>query len=171
MSSQQPQLQSNKQWFLLYCKARDERRAQENLANQGIESYFPQIEVEKIRRGKKVRLEEALFPSYLFVLLDTSSSNFNAVRSTRGVVDFVKCGAAYMKVAETLVAELKSGQHHLGVRCQLPDAGTEVEISHGPFKGLTGIFQKSDGLERSMLLIKMLNQENEVSIANRDLAL
>lgn len=163
--------QSNSQWYLLYCKSRDEHRAQQHLANQHIESYLPLIQVQKIRRGKKVLVEEALFPSYLFVHLNPEHSNFNAIRSTRGVIDFVKCGAAYIKVATQLIDTLKQNSERGGTQCQLPESGDEVEISQGPFKGLTGIYQKADGLERSMILIKMLNQDNEVSIANTDLSI
>ena len=161
----------HKQWYLLYCKSRDEQRAQQNLKNQFIESYYPLLHVERIKRGKKVLVEEALFPSYLFVLLDTLSTNFNAVRSTRGVIDFVKCGAAYLKVDSSLVLSLKNQAFVKDTVTHLPSPGSEVEVCEGPFKGLKGIYQKEDGLERSMLLIKMLNQESEISIANTDILL
>ena len=37
----------SKQWFVVYCKSREELRAQQNLENQGIPSFFsknPQAE-------------------------------------------------------------------------------------------------------------------------------
>lgn len=79
-------------WFLLYCKGKEEQRAVDNLKNQGIESFFVSIPIEKIIRGKKAIREVPLFPNYVFVKLDIKNDNFNSVRSTRGVVNFIKCG-------------------------------------------------------------------------------
>jgi len=40
-------------------------RALENLQRQGDECYCPQILIEKLSRGKRTEVEEALFPGYL----------------------------------------------------------------------------------------------------------
>ena len=63
----------NNQWFLVRCKAKQEQRASLNFANQSIASYYPIIDVVKVRRGKKQVVREALFPGYIFVYLDPSS--------------------------------------------------------------------------------------------------
>ena len=47
--------------------------------------------------------------------------------------------------------------------------GDKVEILSGSFQGLTAIFEAQDGLERSMLLLKVLNQENKISFSNKDI--
>ena len=47
------------------------------------------------------------------------------------------------------------------------NAGDKVEINEGPFKGLGAIYKTKDGLERSILLITMLGQQNEVAVENQ----
>lgn len=159
-------------WYLMYCKAKEEQRAVDNLRHQGIEGYFPTMPVEKIQRGKRIQVDAPLFPNYLFVKLDEARDNFNSVRSTRGIVDFVKFGIKYTRVPTSLVKELQNRADDL---CEqecphlVPfNSGDRVFIESGPFKGVDAIYQCQDGLERSVLLLTLLNQENEVSIANQD---
>ena len=59
-----------KRWYLLYCKRGDQKRAQQHLENQGVECFYPQIDVKKVVRGKEKQVKEPLFPSYIFVRFD-----------------------------------------------------------------------------------------------------
>ena len=45
-------------WLLLQVKPRQELRALENLERQKGECYCPQIQVERVRRGKRIKVEE-----------------------------------------------------------------------------------------------------------------
>ena len=156
-------------WFLLYCKAREEQRAVDNLKQQNIESFFVSIPIEKIIRGKKVIKEVALFPNYIFVNLNTKSDNFNSVRSTRGVVNFVKCGIEYIKVPTSLITSLQT-YHEKKVAFKFENGDT-LFIDNGPLQGLNAIYQCSDGLERSIILVNMLQEQSKVSISNTDIKL
>ena len=161
----------SEQWFVAYCKSREELRAQQNLANQGIHSFFPKIRKHKIVKRKKVVVEEALFPSYLFIRIDQENSNFPRIRSTRGINDFVKFGNQIAQVPDTLISQLEKicySINDLDVDTPpLLQNGDKVEILTGSFKGLTAIFKEPDGLGRSILLLKLLNQENTVSFCNK----
>ena len=163
----------SKQWFVVYCKSREELRAQQNLENQGIHSFFPKIRKQKIIRGKKTVVEEALFPSYLFVFVDQEDSHFPRIRSTRGINDFVRFGNKIASVSEKLIKRLEGACHsinELEVDTEsLLKNGDKVEILSGSFQGLTAIFKEQDGLNRSMLLLKVLNQENKISFSNKDI--
>jgi len=157
----------------MYCKSREESRAQQNLANQGIHSFFPKIFKEKRLRGKKTTVEDALFPSYLFVFADAEHENFSRIRSTRGINDFVRFGPNIANIPAVQIELLKDLCHAHNKFQPEPELllknGDKVEISNGAFKGLTAIFDVKDGLERSMLLINILNQENQVSFKNSHL--
>ncbi|WP_434341243.1 transcription/translation regulatory transformer protein RfaH [Motilimonas cestriensis] len=157
-------------WYLLYCKPKEEAKASLHLANQGIESFYPTINIEKCVRGKKKLVVEILFPSYLFVNIDPLRDNFNAIRSTRGVNDFVKFGGRYASVAADLVEYLSTSidqdQHAQRVLTQLPTPGDKMRVESGPFAGLEAIYQCNDGLERSVLLIKLINQWQKISLPN-----
>jgi transcriptional antiterminator RfaH len=45
--------------------------------------------------------------------------------------------------------------------------GDTVELTQGSLKGLKAIYQAKDGLERSILMVKMLGQESKVIISNQ----
>ncbi|WP_284202740.1 transcription/translation regulatory transformer protein RfaH [Psychromonas marina] len=163
----------NKQWFIVYCKSREENRASLHLQNQEITSFFPKIKKEKVMRGKKTIVEDPLFPSYLFINIDQMDGNFSRIRSTRGINDFIRFGGQIATVPDKLIEQLKSLCHvlnDLDVDTQsLFKNGDEIEITKGAFKGATAIFACEDGLERSMLLLKVLNQEKSISFPNKDI--
>ncbi|WP_237467744.1 transcription termination/antitermination NusG family protein [Vibrio stylophorae] len=79
-------------WHLDYCKQGEQKRAVLNLERQGGRCFYPQIKVEKISKGRCIQRLEPLFPCYLFVLFDPNKIAYTSIRSTRGVVDFVRQG-------------------------------------------------------------------------------
>ena len=165
-------MEIKKEWYLLFCKGKEEARAQVNLKNQGFDSFYPTMKIEGKVRSKLVYKDVVIFPNYLFVEIDTLAANFNSIRSTRGVIDFVKCGAHYTKVPANLVAELKEKQQcrdKSEIEVTLFTEGEKVIIQNGAFKGIEAIYQCKDGLERSMLLINLINKTTAMSVANAEI--
>ncbi|PJC85486.1 transcription/translation regulatory transformer protein RfaH [Vibrio sp. HA2012] len=163
-----------KRWYLLYCKRGDQNRAKSHLENQGVECYYPEIEVEKIVRGKRQRIHEPLFPSYVFVRFDYEEGpSFTTIRSTRGVVDFIRQGRYPQEVRGELVHELRLHEESGEVMLTgfLPEKGQPVHIKEGQFSGVEALYHEADGEKRSILLIKLINQTVPVSIDNRDIEL
>ncbi|MBW3694439.1 transcription/translation regulatory transformer protein RfaH [Vibrio sp. T187] len=163
-----------KRWYLLYCKRGEQNRARLHLENQNIECFYPQIEVEKIVRGKRKVVEEPLFPSYMFVRFDYENGpSFTTVRSTRGVVDFIRFGALPHEIQGDLVYELKLVEQEVveTVKEYLPEEGQMIRVKSGQFSGIDAIYMEQDGEARSIMLVKMINQVVPVSIDNKDLDL
>ncbi|TWX72946.1 transcription/translation regulatory transformer protein RfaH [Colwellia sp. C1TZA3] len=158
-------------WFLLTSKSREEQRAFDNLTNQGLDVFLPKVAKIKKRQGVKSLALEPLFPNYLFIYLDQSEANFNAIRSTRGVGHFVRFGLNLATLSESLIQQIKqniAGNDNKSLDDLLSyQQGETVQVTQGPFKGLEAIYKTKDGLERCILLIKMLGQENEVIIENQ----
>ena len=96
-------LNQNNQWFLVRCKTKQEQRASFNLDNQSIASYYPLVDVVKVRRGKKQVVREALFPGYIFVYLDPSSILASKVKNTLGVCDYVRFSCKPQVVPDSLL--------------------------------------------------------------------
>ncbi|WP_068714280.1 transcription/translation regulatory transformer protein RfaH [Vibrio tritonius] len=163
-----------KRWYLLYCKRGEQMRAKLHLENQGVDCYYPEVVVEKIVRNKRQKVKEPLFPSYVFVRFDYEQGpTFTAVRSTRGVVDFIRFGATPKELNGELISELKlvEEEHQQFVEDSGPLKGQVIEVTGGQFAGIEAIYQEPDGETRSIMLIKLINQNVEISVANRDLAL
>jgi len=162
---------SQDSWFLAAAKSKQELRAVEQLKNQGINAFCPMIKVEKLQRGKKKIIEEALFCGYLFVNLSTDSPRWHKVRSTRGIRDWVRFAGEVAKLPIDLVNNLiemttKTDQQVIISRF---NQGQKVRILSGPFSGLKGIYDKDDGELRSMILVDFLGQTNRLKIANEQI--
>jgi len=165
---------STPNWLLLQVKPRQEMRALENLERQNGECYCPQIWVEKLSRGKRIHVEEALFPGYLFINAQPALNGltYTSIRSSRGVSKIVGFGVEPIKVPETLITQIKLREHMSLASGSTPSApdvpqtGDSINILDGPFKGLKAVFSHADGALRSIVLISLLNQQSPTSLAN-----
>ncbi len=144
-----------------------------HLENQGVECFYPEIELEKILRGKKQMVSEPLFPSYIFVYFDFEQGpTFTTIRSTRGVSDFIRFGLHPKVIDPTLIEELRLFEpNEFATQTNLPKKGTKIKIKSGQFAGIEAIYQESDGEKRSIMLVNMINKPVPMSIDNRDLQL
>lgn len=161
-----------KRWYLLYCKRGDQARAKGHLENQGVECYYPVVEISKVVRGKRQTVTEPLFASYMFVYFDYEvGPSFTSLRSTRGVVDFIRQGRYPQEVRSSIVDEIKAYEEQVDgpLPSKLPKPGQEVRITEGQFSDVAAIYQESDGEKRSILLITLMNQKVPVSVDNRDI--
>lgn len=160
-----------KRWYLLYCKRGEQQRAKIHLENQNVECFYPEVRVEKILRGKRQMVQVPLFPSYMFVRFDFEKGpSFTTVRSTRGVVDFVRLGPHPRELQGDLIFQLKQFDYEQlkGVSKQLPEKGQVVRVARGQFAGIEAIYQEPDGDARSIMLVKMISQQVPMSIGNSD---
>lgn len=163
-----------KTWYLLYCKRGEQQRAKSHLENQGVVCYYPEVQIEKVRRGKVQSINEPLFPNYVFVKFDYQKGpSFTSVRSTRGVVDFIRTGAMPTEVNPDLIYDLQQFDQGPGKQkeVQLPQIGDVVRVKAGQFAGVDAIFHEADGEKRSIMLVNLINCPTAVSIDNRDLEL
>lgn len=156
-----------KNWYLVFCKPRQERRAQVNLTRQGYSTYLPKMLNRRRRRGQWVDVVEAMFPRYLFIHLDDLADNWGPIRSTFGVTRMVRFRDKIPAVPEALVAGLLAREtdqgYHLGPVSE-PKMGARMRILHGPMAGLEGILAARSGSERVRILLNMLGQEVQVQI-------
>ncbi|MEH6388820.1 MAG: transcription/translation regulatory transformer protein RfaH [Pseudomonas profundi] len=154
---------SNLQWYVVQCKARQEARAEDNLRNQHIPCYRPVRTVEAIRHGKRVLIEEALFPGYVFVHLCRLTDSWHTIRSTRGVLRLVAFADTPVPVASGLIDQIKQ---RLAATTDHPlfEPGSPVTLTEGPFKDLDAIFSKADGEERVIILLNVLQRQQTLSV-------
>lgn len=159
-------------WYLAAAKPRQELRAVENLKNQGITCFCPQVKIERLVRGKKVVKQEALFSGYLFICLSPQDPNWHKVRSTRGIRDWIRFSGIVAKLPADLIDKLikvETAKENWVINRIEP--GEKVRILEGPFAGLQAIFEKEDGEKRSMILIEFLGKTNRVMVDNEQIVL
>jgi len=65
----------NRYWYALYTRPRFEKKVDLQLKELKIESYLPIRTVTKYWSDRKKRIDEPLFPSYIFVFATLKDNN------------------------------------------------------------------------------------------------
>ncbi len=154
-------------WYLVQSKPRNEMRALENLVRQGYETYLPLMEVERLQRGKLLKKMEPLFPRYLFLHLEEGNDNWGPIRSTMGVDSLVRFGQAYAVVSDDVLEAVRVRTQD--VKKALFTPGDSIRVVSGPLLGLEGVFDITDGEQRSFVLLEFMQKQQRVSVSTADL--
>jgi len=150
-------------WYLVHCKPRQDARALENLERQTFECLRPTRRVEKVRTGRRCEVVEPLFPSYLFIHLDSVHDNWLPIQSTRGVNRIVRFNGHPLPVADDLIEGICLRMRGAPVKEPYLRPGEHVVITEGSFSQVEALFVSHDGDERVTLLLNILNREHELT--------
>ena len=159
---------STRHWYLVYCKAKAEYIARDNLVRQGYQVYLPLMSRYKQRARKLFQTVEPLFSRYLFVRLDTEADNWSPIRSTLGVANIVRFGQTPAPTPSDLITELKSREKnqdaHRFVDLANLKKGDEVRINAGAMAGYAGQFLQRNSQDRVIVLLNIMEQQSRVSL-------
>ena len=149
-------------WYLIKTKPRQENVAIKNLENQDYSTYCPIVKI----NNKHV----VLFPGYIFIHLDKNKENWSPIRSTKGVVNFVRFGLNFAQVPDTVIEFLKTNQlinKEKLINLNKFKSGEKVKIIDGVFKNCIAIFKSSKSEERVILLMNLLGQQQAINIKQK----
>ena len=150
-------------WYVVQYKPTEGNRAFVNLSQQGIESFFPKITVQRIRKLKRTLVEEPLFKGYLFINMQTHDPLWSKIRSTLGVSRTVSFGGRPAVLADTVMQEIQKTLDSINNQEGL-QKGQELKLEGGPFSGISAIFQSYDGDERAIVLITFMQKQQRVKV-------
>lgn len=160
-------------WYLVHTKPRQELCALQNLQQQGYTCYLPMLAHEKRRRGTVTVAEEPLFPRYLFIQLGLGNhaQSWAPIRSTRGVHRLVTFGTEPKAIDDALINALRA-QEVISKQHPTPlfKPGVPVHITDGPFAGIQGIFQNTNGEQRALVLIELLSKPVTLTLPSHALS-
>ena len=153
-----------RKWYLIKTKAKQEKIAIKNLENQKYTTYCPKVTI----NNKFV----VLFPGYVFIHLDKNEENWSPIRSTKGVLNFVRFGLNFAQVPDNVIEFIKSNQ--LITKEKLENLnnfkpGDKVQITDGVFKNCVAIFKSFKPQERVILLMRILGQDQTINIKQKSL--
>jgi transcriptional antiterminator RfaH len=155
-------------WYLVHTKPSAETTARSNLERQGYEVYYPQLARTVRRVGAWKETIGPLFPRYLFVRVVEGLQPLSPIRSTLGVANVVRFGLDYAVVPFNVIRELReqadpvTGLHRLKPRSL--SRGAQIRIADGVFRGIEGVFERALGLDRVLVLLKLLGQSSSVDV-------
>lgn len=160
-------------WYLMQMKPAQHYRGLNNLMDRGYECYSPEIIIKKRRKGKMVDVTEPLFPSYVFIYLPRNC-NWQSISCTRGVAKFIRFGAyptvVPVQTMNSIRANVQQSQQLATHQRQLKP-GDRVMIKEQSFQDFEAVFKCEVSQDRSIILIKHLEQVHEISIKNNRLKL
>ncbi len=154
-----------KNWYVVYTKARNEKKTALILEKSGIEVYCPIVKEVRQWSDRKKTVEVPLFSSYLFVHL--SPKERELVYAAPGVVRYLFWlnRPAIVKDQEIEILKNWLSGEVLAARVQTLKPGDCLSIHKGPFKGKDGVIQNVNA-NRVQLVLKELGLK--VSITTQD---
>jgi len=152
-------------WYVVQTKARQEILAEENLLRQRFQCFLPRLKKWRQIRGKRVSVEEAYFPNYLFVNVDIAKTDIAPIRSTRGVSKMVRF-ETLLTVPEVIINNLlqRADENYFIEDVERYTPGQVVKIEEGPFVGISAIFRAKTGQDRAYFLINMLGSQQQINM-------
>ena len=170
-----------KSWYLLYCKPRNEARAQDNLKLQNIETYLPILPEQVTKAGKMTVKRNPLFPCYLFIYFDPLETSVSRIHSTRGVSRIIGCKEQMTAIDDSIIHSIRMREHRLFNQLQLSNdnaltsehsefsEGDRIKFIEGPFIDLEGIFAEKSGDKRCHILFEIMGQQKRVTVAKNSI--
>lgn len=155
-------------WFVAQLKPQGLRRAEENLARQGIQSFCPKRLEGTISGGKRVSKHRPLFPGYLFVRVDAERPVWTSLNATRGISRMILTDIRNPRpLPEPFMAGLMARCDLAGVIGSPPElsAGDTIRILSGPFADTVARIETLEDDARIQLLLSLMGREVRTSAA------
>ena len=150
-------------WYVLRTKPHREKHVGRQLAQRGIETYFPVLKAfhKYLREGQ--RQVEPLFPGYLFVRASLPS-RYLEIRSLGGMLEVVRFGEHFPHLEAEVIAALRRRETREGYIRIRPvavlRASQPVRVTDGLFAGQEGLFCRyRNASERVSILLDFLHRQ------------
>ena len=169
------QIEQGRSWYVLHTYSGYEDAVAQNL-KQRIESLgmedkifnvlVPKEKKIKIKGGKRVTVEEKVYPGYVLVEMVVTDDSWYVVRNTPRVTGFVGSGTTPVPVS---TKEIEMLQKRMGVEEPTykidVEVGEPVKVTDGPFKDMDGKVSAIDE-ERGKItvLVSMFGRETPVEL-------
>lgn len=162
-------------WYAIHTYSGYEEAVSKNL-KQRIESMDMEekifnvlIPIEKkikIKNGKRVVIEEKIFPGYVLVQMIVTDDSWYVVRNTPHVTGFLGAGTTPVPISEE---EMQYLQKRMGVeepKYQIDlEENAHVQIVDGPFKGFDGRVSEIDAAHGKVkVLVTMFGRETPMEL-------
>lgn len=145
-------------WYALRVRSNHERVAATHLRQRGIEEFLPTYVTERQWSDRKKKIEEFLFPGYVFCRLDAAVRL--PVLTVPGAVNLVGFGSGPLAVPQ---AEIEAVQRLVSSGLLVSPwpflhVGQRVAIERGPLTGVEGILVEIRKSYRLVVSIGMLQR-------------
>lgn len=159
-------------WYVVATKPNGERSAEANLSNQGYEIFLPVIEKTRRHARRTDIVRRPLFPGYLFVQFDPSTTAWRAINGTIGVRHLLMNNGRPQSIYGDFIKTIKLRISASGVIAEDPPVykeGETVELISGAMQGHLATILSADENCRIKILLAMMGGEVISTIAAADI--
>jgi transcriptional antiterminator RfaH len=152
-------------WYVIYVKARHEKRAYSDLTAHGLESYLPMRKELHKWSDRKKWVEVPLFSSYVFV--KALPREFGGVYLASGFVKFVATNGKPSIIPDNQVDGVRRIVEYYSSDVEVLDGsyyGREAEVTSGPLAGLRGEIVELLNRKHFVIRIEGLDKLLSVSV-------
>ena len=158
-------------WYVLHTRSRFESVVYDALCKKSVEALLPKIRQPSKRRDRKIILQVPLFPGYVFVRSNLHPEHHLTILKTVGAVRLIGTHDKPVPVPDSTIQSLDIMTRSLepiftGNRLR---RGDPVIVVHGPFTGVTGIFERYGKQGRVFVQIEALGQYAAVEVDESDI--
>jgi transcription elongation factor/antiterminator RfaH len=155
-------------WYAIHTQPKQEKRAEMNLKAWNVETFFPRIRDCRFNEftGEPSHIVKPLFNRYLFARFAVNNL-LHKIRFTRGVHSVVCIGSEPAQVDDRVIDIIAAQIDEVGfvkIGADL-ELGAKLLIQGGPFKGLTGIFEReANAADRIKILLDCVHFQARVEV-------
>jgi transcriptional antiterminator RfaH len=161
----------NPNWYAIHTHPKQENRAEMNLEAWNVETFLPRIRDCRFNEftGEPSYFVKPLFPGYLFARFSLNAL-LHKVCFTRGVHSVVCVGIDPAPIDDRVI-EIIAAQIDATGFVKIGDdlePGAKVLVQAGPFRGLTGIFEReASAADRIKILLDCVSFQVHVEVGRK----
>lgn len=162
-------------WYVIHIQTGYEQRAKQALEQRikslGVEDkifkiVIPTRDVVVVKRGKKTKATEKVFPGYILIKMILDDNSWLVVRTTEGVTGFVGAGLKptpiSQKEVEAIMKFVEQEQPRFKTKFSVGEA---VKIKEGPFADFLGTIEAIDEEKGKVkVLVSIFDRETPVEL-------
>lgn len=166
---------SRAKWYVIHTqtgyesrvkKAMDQRVKSLGVEDRIFDIVIPTREITVVKKGKKSKTTEKVFPGYVFIKMILDDDSWLVVRTTEGVTGFVGAGLKPTPISEKEVQAIVKfvEQEQPKFRTKF-SVGEAVKITEGPFIEMLGTIESIDEDRGKVeVLVSIFDRETPVEL-------
>ncbi len=174
-AAEAPQPSDAGKWYVVHIKTGYEQRVKTALeqranslgvADRIFDIVIPMRETVNVKKGKKVKAMEKVFPGYVLIKMVLDDDSWLVVRTTEGVTGFVGAGLKPTPISEKEVQAIMKfvAQEQPKFKTKF-SVGEAVKIIEGPFSDFLGTIEAIDDEKGKVrVLVSIFDRETPVEL-------
>jgi transcription antitermination factor NusG len=151
-------------WFAVWTRSRHERAVFDQLTDRHIEAFLPTTPRWSRWKDRTKKVDWPLFPGYCFARF--APANRLSVLKCTGVVSIVSFNGELAPVPDEAIEAIRTLLNSALPcdPCPMLKTGMEVEVVHGPLKGIIGRLQRKGAHARLVLSVDLIGRGVSVQV-------